>query len=434
MGRYYPHTSEDVSEMLKFIGAESVDALYSDVPETMFAGGLNIPEGLSERAAEDKLAAMAAKNTVYRSVMRGAGSYCHYIPHIVDEVAAKSSFLTAYTPYQAEMSQGVLQSIFEYQTYMARITGMEAANASMYSGATAAAEAVIQNVKSGQSVLVASDIRPDTGRVLETYLADRNIQIKVWVTEKRKAGYKSIHDALEAGIAAVYVEQPAYSGEICDLKAVADAAHAVGAKLIAGGNPMAYALIPSPGECGADVAVGDAQPFGMPVAFGGPYLGYYAVPKKDVRKMPGRIVGKTTDRFGAEAYVLTLQPREQHIKRERALSNICSNQALCALRAAVYLAATGGSGLYKAAYNSHQNARFAASEFEKAGLKVLNETFFSEFVTFSKGNSDKIQEALAREGILSGLKLSDDEMLWCFTELNGRQDIEKAAKLIGGLK
>lgn len=197
---------------------------------------------------------------------------------------------------------------------------------------------------------------------------------------------------------------------------------------------MAYALTASPGECGADVAVGDAQPFGMPTAFGGPYLGYYAVPKKDVRKMPGRIVGKTTDRFGKDAYVLTLQPREQHIKRERALSNICSNQALCALRAATYLAAMGGSGVYKAAYNSFQNAHFAAAEFEKVGLKVLNKAFFNEFVTDSDKDPDAIERALAEQGILSGLKTGGGKMLWCFTELNGAEDIAAAAKIIGGVR
>ena len=434
MGSYYPHTPEDISEMLAVIGAENIEELYSDVPKDLSAGELNLAEGASEREVEERLNALAGKNTVYRSVMRGGGAYRHYIPAIVDEVAAKSSFLTAYTPYQAEMSQGVLQSIFEYQTYIARITGMEASNASMYSGATAAAEAVMQNVKGGKSVLVSDDIRPDTIGVLKTYLANKNINIIVWATKPWEKDIQSIESVLTPDIAAVYVEQPGYSGEVRDLKAISAAVHAVGAKLIVGGNPMAYALTASPGECGADVAVGDAQPFGMPTAFGGPYLGYYAVPKKDVRKMPGRIVGKTTDRFGKDAYVLTLQPREQHIKRERALSNICSNQALCALRAATYLATMGGSGVYKAAYNSFQNAHFAAAEFEKVGLKVLNKAFFNEFVTDSDKDPDAIERALAEQGILSGLKTGGGKMLWCFTELNGAEDIAAAAKIIGGVK
>ena len=437
MSVYYPHTSEDEAEMLARIGAAGVDELYSDVPQSLRAGELNLPSGMSESEAEEKLEALASKNRRYSSVMRGAGAYRHYIPKIVDEVASKSSFLTAYTPYQAEMSQGVLQSIFEYQTYIARLTGMEAANASMYSGATAAAEAVMQCVKSGKTVAVSRDIRPDTKRVLETYLENRDIKIKYWDTEIGTSAAESLKSVFDADVAAVYVEQPAYSGEIVDLKAVAEFVHSAGAKLIAGGNPLAYALIPSPGECGADVAVGDAQPFGQPLSFGGAYLGYYAVPKKDVRKMPGRIVGQTTDRKGNIAYVLTLQPREQHIKRERALSNICSNQALCALRAAAYLAAMGGSGLYRVALNSYQNAHFAAKEFEKAGLKIKNGEFFNEFVTISDGKSEKIEAALKAEGILSGLKLNADEMLWCFTELNGRADIGRAAlmiKEIGGAK
>lgn len=431
MSVYFPHTDSDIEQMLAFVGVPDTDALYSEVAPELKCGKLSLAPGLSESEVIARLKALAAENKTYNSVMRGGGAYRHYIPEIVNETASKSSFLTAYTPYQAEMAQGVLQAIFEYQTYIARITGMEVANASMYSAANAAAEACLQSFKPGFKILIAASIRPDTMAVLRTYLDGKKIEYEVLAAENGILEPETLVKSLSPKVCAVYAEQPAYSGGILDLKALTEAAHRVGAKFIAGGNPLAYALLPSPGEAGADIAVGDVQPFGLPTAFGGPYAGYYATTKAGVRKMPGRIVGETTDRLGRRAFVLTLQPREQHIKRERALSNICSNQALCALRASVYLAAMGGKGLRRVAENCYKAAHFALKEFEEAGLKRVYEAdFFNEFVTLCPGKSDKIEKALAENGILSGLKLDGDTMLWAFTELNGAMDITLAARIM----
>ena len=429
MGTYIPHSAKDVKEMLAVIGVSDLDALYADIDDELKCAGPDLPQGMSESEVRRKMKELAAKNRVYTTVMRGAGAYRHYIPEIVDNVVSRPSFLTAYTPYQAEMSQGVLQAIFEYQTYMARITGMEVANASMYSGATAAAEAVMQLVRPGGRLLTSDGIRPDTMEVLKTYLSAKNIDIVVVKTENGVLEPETLQNALTSDISAVYVEQPAYFGGILDLKGIGAAVKAIGAKYIVGGNPLAYALLPSPGEAGADVAVGDAQPFGIPLSFGGAYVGYYATKKSLVRKMPGRIVGRTSDSTGRRAFALTLQPREQHIKRERALSNICSNQALQALRVAVYLAATGASGLEKVARSCYLNAHYAAERFERAGMKrAYPGEFFNEFVTYTPGKSAAIEEALGNEGILSGLRLDEDRMLWCFTELNTIDEIERAAR------
>ena len=433
MGVYYPHTPSDVAEMLKVVGAPDIEALYRDVDPALKCAKLNLAPGKSECEVRAELKKLAAENRVYSSVMRGAGAYRHYIPDAVNEVASKSSFLTAYTPYQAEMAQGVLQAIFEYQTYIARITGMEVANASMYSGATAAAEAVIQSVKSGGKLIVARSVRPDTLEVLKTYLSSKNIEIVVLETPSGVLEAETLGKAIDPSVFAVYAEQPSYFGGILDLKALATVVHSVGAKFIVGGNPLSYALLPSPGEAGADVAVGDAQPFGIPLSFGGAYVGYYATKKADVRKMPGRIVGETSDKYGRRAYVLTLQPREQHIKRERALSNICSNQALCALRVTAYLACTGGSGLKRVALNCYKNAHFAAAKFTEAGARLKYKgDFFNEFVTVTPGKASEIERAFAENDILSGLVLDEDSILWAFTELNGREDVMKAAKILEG--
>lgn len=419
--------------MLKVVGAPDTEALYGDVDEALKCGKLNLKPGLSECEARAELKKLAAENRVYSSVMRGAGAYRHYIPDMVNEVVAKSSFLTAYTPYQAEMAQGVLQTIFEYQTYIARITGMEVANASMYSGATAAAEAAIQSVKAGGKLIVASSVRPDTLAVLKTYLSSKNVEIIVLETPKGVLEAETLKNAIDPSVSAVYAEQPSYFGGILDLKALSQIVHAAGAKFIVGGNPLAYALLPSPGEAGADIAVGDAQPLGIPLSFGGAYVGYYATKKSDVRKMPGRIVGETSDKYGRRAYVLTLQPREQHIKRERALSNICSNQALCALRVTAYLACTGGSGLKRVATNCYKTAHFAAEKFTEAGAKLKYKgDFFNEFVTVTPGKAREIERVFAENDILSGLVLDEDSILWAFTELNGKEDVLKAAKLLEG--
>lgn len=434
MPDYIPNTEKERAEMLAYIGADSVSDLYKDVPESLKLASLDLPEGLSSQETEEKLRAVAKKNRVYSAVLRGAGAYDHYIPPVVKAITSLPQFVTAYTPYQAELSQGVLRSIFEYQSYMCALTGMDVSNAGVYNGATAAAEAVIMTKERNRNKLViAGEIRPDTMSVLKTYLSTKGVEILVADTENGVASAQNVKSLMDDTVCAVYLEQPQYNGLLSDARAIGNVAKEYGAKYIMGVNPLMLALTPPPAECGADIAVGDAQPFGMSLSFGGPYLGFMTCKTKEMRKIPGRIVGKTTDANGKECYVLTLQPREQHIKRERALSNICSNQALCSLTATVYLGAMGKEGLREVASACVDYAHYASAKFEEKGLKrEFDGEFFHEFTTVSVGNSDKILDVLDKADILGGLKLDDDRLLWCFTEKCSKEVIDRVANLIGG--
>lgn len=434
MSDYLPNTDKERAEMLAYVGAKDVSELYGDVPSGMKLEALDLPEGLSSQETEEKLRAIAKKNKVYSAVLRGAGAYDHYIPPVVKAITSLPQFVTAYTPYQAELSQGVLRSIFEYQSYICSLTGMDVSNAGVYNGATAAAEAVIMTKERNKNkLIVANGIRPDTLAVLNTYLPAKGIEIVVAETVDGKSSAQSVEKLMDGTVCAVYLEQPAYNGLIEDAGAMGTVAANGGAKFIMGVNPMSLALLEAPSEVGADIVVGDAQPFGMSLSFGGPYLGFMACRAKEMRKIPGRIVGKTTDAHGKECYVLTLQPREQHIKRERALSNICSNQALCSLTATVYLGAMGKEGLKEVASACVSYAHYAADKFKSIGLKLeYNGEFFHEFTTISVGNSDKILSALDKEDILGGLKLDDDRLLWCFTEKCSKSLIDRVAEIIGG--
>ncbi len=435
MSDYIPNTEKERAEMLAYIGVNSVDELYKDVPSDLKLASLDLPNGCSSQETEEKFVSIGKKNRVYAHILRGAGAYDHYIPPVVKAITSLPQFVTAYTPYQAELSQGVLRSIFEYQSYICALTGMDVSNAGVYNGATAAAEAVIMTKERNKNkLIVANAIRPDTLAVLNTYLPSKDIEIVVADTQNGKASAQTIQNLMSGDVCAVYLEQPSYFGDIEDVTAIADIAHGAKAKLITGVNPVSLALLATPGESGADIVVGDAQPFGMSLSFGGPYLGFMACKEKEMRKIPGRIVGRTTDREGRECYVLTLQPREQHIKRERALSNICSNQALCSLTATVYLGAMGKNGLKEVAEACVSYAHYAKDKFEAVGLKGANEgEFFHEFVTISEGNSSKINEALDKEDILGGLPLDEDRILWCFTEKCDKALIDRVAEIIGGV-
>jgi len=440
---YIPHTEKDIKEMLEAIGAGSLPSLFCDIPsgllcqrDTTKQGQLCPPDiGKSQQEVMDEMTEIAAKNKVYKTIMRGAGSYSHYIPSVVKHLAGRSEFVTAYTPYQAEMSQGILQAIFEYQTMICNLTGMDVSNASVYSGCTAAADAAIMCKERDRNVVVVMDtIRPQVLEVMKTYLKRRDMEIVILPTKDGKVDKTELQciTAKSNKIACVYLEQPNYFGTIDDFTGIADMVHAVGAKLIISSNPIALAILKSQGEWGADIAVGEGQPLGIPMNFGGPYLGYIACKAKEMRKMPGRIVGQTADNKGRRAFVLTLQAREQHIRRDKALSSICSNEAHCALTASIYLASMGKNGLIKVAGICTELAHYAAAEFEKAGLLSCDEDteFFHEFVTACKGKSDKILKALDKADILGGLKLDDDRLLWCFTEMVSKSDIDRAVEII----
>lgn len=426
MGSYVPSTLAERQQMLDYLGLESTDDLYAVVPPEARVSELNLPAGKSELEVAAEVGAMAAKNTVFNSVFRGAGAYRHYIPSIVKTVTSKEEFLTAYTPYQAEISQGILQSIFEYQTQVCELLGMEVANASVYDGATAAAEAVFMCEERKRSgVLAAGTADPQVLEVMRTYCESRSTAFEVAPANGCALDLDALR-AKVADVACVYVQSPNYYGSIEDVDAIVTAAHDAGTKVIMATNPIAAGLLKTPGEYGVDIAVAEGQPLGMPLSFGGPYLGIMASTQKLMRKLPGRIVGQTVDAEGERCFVLTLQAREQHIRREKASSNICSNEALCAMTASVYLAAMGPEGLRQAAVNSAAHAHYLADELAKIpGFKLQNEgAFFHEFLMSCPVEPEKLCAALAERGILGGLPVGKN-ILWCCTELNLKAQIDE---------
>lgn len=432
MANFIPSTQEERLEMLRCVGVSDYRELYRDVPSEMHLdGGLNIPEGMSELEVGRAVSAMAAKNHVFPTVLRGAGAYDHYIPSIVKYIPTKEEFLTAYTPYQAEMSQGILQSIFEYQTCICELTGMDVSNASVYDGATAAAEAAAMCRDRKRTVtLISAAAHPDTINTVRTYCYGTGSELRVIPAKDGKTDLDALKGMLGADVASVYIQQPNFYGQFEDAEAIGEAVHANGSMYIMGCNPIALAIMKTPRDCGADVAVGEGQPLGMPLSYGGPYLGFMATTAKHMRKLPGRIVGQTVDSKGQRAFVLSLQAREQHIRREKASSNICSNQALCALTAGVYMAAMGPEGMAQAAKQSMAKAYYLAAELCKipgVSLKYTGE-FFHEFVTVMP-KADDVLKALEKANILGGLPI-EGGVLWCATEKVSKAELDKAAAIV----
>lgn len=434
MGSYVPSTLQERQEMLESIGLSSIDQLFSHIPDELkLKGELNLPSGMSELEVSSAMKKIAAKNVVFDSIFRGAGAYDHYIPSIVKSVTGKEEFLTAYTPYQAEISQGVLQSIFEYQTMICELTGMDVSNASVYDGATAAAEAVNMCCERSRKVVFCSAAaHPDTIAVVKTYCWAAGHELVLLPVKDGKTDLDAMASQLDKKTSAcLYLQSPNFFGQLEEMEKAAEMIHSVGAKLIAGCNPIALGLLKTPAEQGADIAVGEGQPLGMPLSFGGPYLGFMAATQAMMRKLPGRIVGETVDVDGKRAFVLTLQAREQHIRREKASSNICSNQALCALTASVYLATVGPDGLKQAASLCYQKAHYLAQQLcSIPGVSLrYSGTFFHEFVTDQK-YSDKLLSALEQQGILGGYPLADGGILWCATEKNTKEEMERVVEII----
>ncbi len=431
MGTYVPNTDAQKKAMLSAVGVNAVEDLFAAVPPEMLVDSLDLPQGLSELEVRRKVTAMAAKNRVYPTVLRGAGAYRHFIPSVVKSVVSREELVTAYTPYQAEVSQGILQSIFEYQTMICALTGMDVSNASVYDGATAAAEALAMcRDRKRNKAVVSGSADPQTINVMRTYCFGSGMELEVIPAREGRTDLEALKAALGPDTACVYIQHPNYWGNMEDAKDIGEAAHAAGAKYIMGCNPIALAVMETPAACGADVAVGEAQPLGLDISFGGPYLGYMAATKAMFRKLPGRIVGQTRDVDGNIGYVLTLTAREQHIRREKASSNICSNQALCAFTAGVYMTAMGAEGLKQAATLSMSKAHYFAGELEKIGLKrVYSGEYFHEFVT-QCGNPEKVLAALDKNGILGGLPLEGGQILWCVTELVSREELDHAIAII----
>ena len=416
--------------MLSALGVARVEDFFAAVPKEMLVDRLELPEGLSELEVRRKMTAMAAKNKVYNTVLRGAGAYRHFIPSVVKSVTSREELVTAYTPYQAEISQGILQSIFEYQTMICALTGMEVSNASVYDGSTAAAEALAMcRDRKKNRAYVSACADPQTIAVMRTYCFGSGMELEVIPEKDGRTDLEALKTVLGADAACVYIQQPNYYGNLEDARAAGEATHAAGAKYIMGCNPIALAIMETPAACGADVAVGEAQPLGLDTAFGGPYLGYMAANKAMFRKLPGRIVGQTRDVDGNVGYVLTLTAREQHIRREKASSNICSNQALCAFAAGVYLTAMGSEGLAQAARLSMSKAHYFAGELEKIGMpRVHTGEYFHEFVS-SCEKPEAVLKALDSSGILGGLPV-ENGILWCVTELVSREEIDHAVAII----
>ncbi len=432
MGSYVPSTPAQRQEMLGELGMESWKELYRDVPESMILKKpLDIPAGMSELEVGRAVSAMAEKNKVYKTILRGAGAYDRYIPSIVKYIPAKEEFLTAYTPYQAELSQGLLQSIFEYQTMMCEITGMDVSNASVYDGATAAAEAAAMcRDRRRRVTLISEAAHPDTINTVRTYCYGTGDELRLVPAKDGRTDLDALKEMLTPDVASVYIQQPNFYGLFEDAEAIGQVVHEAGAMYVMGCDPIALAIMKTPRDCGADVAVGEGQPLGMPISYGGPYLGFMTTTSKHMRKLPGRIVGETVDSRGERAYVLSLQAREQHIRREKASSNICSNQALCALTAGLYMAAMGPNGMAEAARQSMAKAHYLAKalcELPGVSVKYPGE-FFDEFVLVMP-ETDAILSALEEAGILGGLPV-EGGVLWCVTEKVSREDLDRTVSIV----
>ncbi len=433
MGTFVPNTKAQQQEMLKEIGYEKLDDLFAHIPDAVkFKGELDLPSGLSEMEAAKEIKKIAAKNRIYDSVFRGAGAYRHYVPAIVGSVTGNETLQTAYTPYQAEISQGVLQSIFEYQTMICDLTGMDVSNASVYDGGTAAGEAVAMcRGRKANRALVSACIQPSVMKVIETYCFGNEMELVVIPEKDHQTDVEALKELMTDDTACVLIQHPNYYGSLEEAAEIGQIAHSVkNCKFIMSVNPITLGTMKTPREYGADFAIGEGQPLGLSLAFGGPYLGFMASIDSMKRSLPGRIVGQTVDHNGKTGYVLTLQAREQHIRREKASSNICSNQALCALAVGVYLSAMGSEGLKNVAGQCYSKAHYMAAELSRIGFEIENEEFFHEFVTYSDKKSSDILKALDDADILGGLPLDDNRILWCCTEMNSKADIDKAVAVV----
>ncbi len=428
MGTYVPNTDKEQKEMLSALGLSGIEELFRVVPtEVLLKEPLKLDKGLSEYEVRRRITEIAEKNKTFRMIFRGAGAYHHYIPSIVTQITSKEEFVTAYTPYQAEISQGILQSIFEYQTMICELTGMDVSNASVYDGATAAAEAVIMcRERKRSKAVISAAVHPQTIETIRTYLDGTGMELILAPVREGRTDIEQLSALLSEDTACILLQQPNYYGLLEDCEAVGKLTTGIDIKYILSCNPISLGLLKAPIEYGADIAVGEGQPLGIPLSFGGPYLGFMATTEKLMRRLPGRIVGETTDSAGNRAFVLTLQAREQHIRREKASSNICSNQALCAMTAAVYLDAMGREGLGRVAQLSMSKAHYLARrlcEREEFAMTYPGE-YFHEFVTDFTGNVDDLLSKLEQRGILGGYPLGEGRILWCATEMNTREEID----------
>lgn len=433
--KYTPNPQSVINEMLESIGYKDIAELFNDVPEGIKLNRkLNLPDGLSEMEVRSHLRDLAKLNlnTEDYPCFLGAGAYDHYIPSVIDQLLLRSEFYTSYTPYQAEMSQGILQAIFEYQTMICNLTNMDVANASMYDGGSALAEACnlacLQTKR--KKVLVPDNIHPEHIRILQTYAMSGVMEIVILPTQEGRIDIDSLTFP-DKDIACLVVQQPNFYGIIENVDPIEKLVHDNKSLLVMAVDPISLGILKTPGELNADIAVGEGQPLGNSLSFGGPYLGFFAANKKYLRKIPGRIVGQAKDHEGNRAFVLTLQAREQHIRREKAGSNICSNQALNALAATMYLSLVGAKGIQEIALRCHKLAVYAQKQLANQGISLkYKQPFFKEFV-IQVDNPAAINKKLLENGILGGYELENGLML-AFTEKRTKEEIDKLVAIIGG--
>ena len=432
--KYFPHTAEDLQAMLEKVGVDSLDALYSDIPEAIrFRQEYNLPEGVSEVEIRQALELLGAQNKPL-TCFAGFGVYDHYTPAAIPQLLQRSEFLTSYTPYQAEISQGTLHYIFEYQSMMAELTGMDVSNASMYDGTTACAEAMMMAVAAGKKtnrVLVSGAMNPKTVEVIKTYALHQGIELTMLDVKDGVTSRQDLEAQLaQGGVAGVIVQQPNVYGIVEDFTGFADACHEHKALFVIDSVAADLAVLKTPAEWGADIAVGDGQSLGIPMQFGGPYVGYMCCTEKLIRKMPGRIVGMTKDNRDQRAFVLTLQAREQHIRRQKATSNICSNQSLMALFVTIYMSLMGKQGLKDSAQLSYAGAHYLCDELLKTGrfTLVYDQPFFNEFYVKYDGDADTLYQRFIEAGILGGVRY-EDGFLFAVTEKRTKEEIDNLVKI-----
>ncbi len=444
--RYIPMTDEDKQAMLDTIGVSSTDELFADIPENVrFKGELNVKPAKDEHELTKELSAIANKNVNTKTHVSflGAGVYDHYMPSVVDHMISRSEFYTAYTPYQPEISQGELQAIFEFQTMICELTGMDVANSSMYDGGTALAEAV--NLSAAQTkkkkVLVSKAVHPESMDVIKTYTDGPRVEVVEIDVKDGFTDLDHLKSELDEDTASVVIQYPNFYGQVEPIKEVQEIVGTQKKTMsIVSSNPLALGYLTPPGEFGVDIVVGDTQVFGIPSQFGGPHCGYFATTKKLMRKVPGRLVGQTVDEDGRRGFVLTLQAREQHIRRDKATSNICSNQALNALATSVFLSAIGKHGIHEMATKNMKKARYAKSAFEKAGFEVLySNRFFNEFVVKLNDDVQTVNKKLVEKGFIGGFDLSrvypemKNHMLIAVTEIRSKEEIDQFVKELGDI-
>ena len=432
--KYFPHTEDDLQVMLEKAGVKDLDGLYAQIPDDIrFKGDYNLPSEMSEMEVRDTFDKLGSQNRQL-TCFAGFGVYDHYMPSVIPSLLQRSEFLTSYTPYQAEISQGTLHYIFEYQSMMSELTGMDISNASMYDGTTACAEAMMMAVAAGKKqnkILVSASLNPRTRKVLDTYALHHGIELGTIALKDGVTDFDDLKKLLaEGGVAGVIVQQPNVYGIVEDFTGFAEACHEQKALFVMDSVAADLAVLKTPGEWGADIAVGDGQSLGIPMQFGGPYVGYMCCTEKLIRKMPGRIVGMTKDNRDQRAFVLTLQAREQHIRRQKATSNICSNQSLMALFVTIYLSLMGKQGMKEAAQLSYAGAHYLCDELLKTNRfsLVYDKPFFNELYVKYDGDVDTLYQRFIDAGFLGGVKF-DNGILFAVTEKRTKEEIDNLVKI-----